>query len=250
MHTLDKKRIVIVGGAGRLGQIFVNELLRTNTVIVIDMCNKEAWRKLNIDSHGFIETDINDPITLTNSISEIKRKYGQIDCVINTSYPRNKDYGKSVLDVSLESFNQNINLHLGGYFHVMQRFTQLFIEQGYGNIINISSIQGISAPKFSHYEGTNMDSPIEYTAAKTAIIAMTRYLVKFLKDKNIRINCISPGGILDNQPESFLEKYKDSCINKGMLDSQDILGAIKFLISEDSRFINGQNIIVDDGWSL
>jgi len=132
----------------------------------------------------------------------------------------------------------------------MQRFTQLFIEQGYGNIINISSIQGISAPKFSHYEGTNMDSPIEYTAAKTAIIAMTRYLVKFLKDKNIRINCISPGGILDNQPESFLEKYKDSCINKGMLDSQDILGAIKFLISEDSRFINGQNIIVDDGWSL
>ena len=132
----------------------------------------------------------------------------------------------------------------------MQCMVDYFMKQGHGNIINISSIQGVLAPKFSHYSGTKMFSGIEYTACKTAIIAITRYMAKYLKNKNIRINCVSPGGILNNQDPQFLESYSKSCINKGMLSSEDIVGAIQFLSSDASKFINGQNIIVDDGWTL
>ena len=132
----------------------------------------------------------------------------------------------------------------------MQKFAKTFIKQGYGNIINISSIMGVFSPKFEHYEGTSMVSPIEYSASKAAIISMTSYLAKYLSGKNIRVNSISPGGIKNNQDEVFLEKYKKSCLNKGMLDSEDLTGALIFLLSEKSKFINGQNIIVDDGWSL
>ena len=77
-----------------------------------------------------------------------------------------------------------------------------------GNLIHISSIQGISAPKFEHYEGTNMSSPIEYSAIKSGVIAITKWLAKKYKNMNIRVNCVSPGGILDNQPIKFLEKYR------------------------------------------
>ena len=93
-------------------------------------------------------------------------------------------------------------------------------------------------------------SPIEYSASKAGIINMTKYLAKYFKKKNIRVNCISPGGILDNQPEAFLKKYKKDCLSKGMLDPKDLCGTLNFLLSEDSRYINGQNIIIDDGWSL
>ena len=95
-----------------------------------------------------------------------------------------------------------------------------------------------------------MTSPIEYTAIKAGVIAITKWLAVYCKNKSIRINCVSPGGILDQQPQSFLEKYRDSCLSKGMLDAEDVIGTIQFLLSDKSRYINGQNIVVDDGWSL
>jgi NAD(P)-dependent dehydrogenase (short-subunit alcohol dehydrogenase family) len=71
-----------------------------------------------------------------------------------------------------------------------------------------------------------------------------------LKKKNIRINCISPGGILNNQPKSFIKAYKKSCTSKGLLAPEDISRVISFMLEKESNYINGQNIIVDDGWSL
>ena len=125
-----------------------------------------------------------------------------------------------------------------------------FRLQGHGNLLHISSIQGVATPKFDHYESTNMVSPIEYSAIKAGVISITRYLAKYCKNQNIRVNCISPGGILDKQPESFLKKYRSSCLSKGMLDAGDITGALIFLLSEQSKYVTGQNIIVDDGWSI
>lgn len=125
-----------------------------------------------------------------------------------------------------------------------------FQKKGGGSLIHISSIQGVAAPKFDHYEGTGMVSPIEYSAIKAGIVSITRYLAKYCKNQNIRVNCISPGGILSGQPESFLSNYKKDCLSKGMLDATDITGALMFLLSDQSKYISGQNIIIDDGWSL
>ena len=75
-------------------------------------------------------------------------------------------------------------------------------------------------------------------------------MAKYSKNKNIRYNCISPGGILNNQPKIFLKKYQKDCINKGMLNPEDLHSAFEYLLSEKSKFVNGQNIVVDDGWSL
>jgi NAD(P)-dependent dehydrogenase (short-subunit alcohol dehydrogenase family) len=95
-----------------------------------------------------------------------------------------------------------------------------------------------------------MVSPIEYSAIKSGIISITKYLAKYCKGENIRVNCVSPGGILDNQPEVFLEKYNATCSSKGMLDAQDISGTFIYLLSDASKYLNGQTIVVDDGWSL
>ena len=75
-------------------------------------------------------------------------------------------------------------------------------------------------------------------------------MAKYLKGMNIRVNAISPGGILDSQPEVFLDAYKRECLNKGMLDKNDITGTLIYLLSDMSKFVNGQNIIVDDGFCL
>jgi NAD(P)-dependent dehydrogenase (short-subunit alcohol dehydrogenase family) len=153
-------------------------------------------------------------------------------------------------DVTFEDFNENINLNLGGYFLTSQQFALYFKKQGYGNIINISSIYGVVPPKFEIYEETDMTVPVEYAAIKSALIHLTKYMAKYLKGTNIRVNCLSPGGIFDNQNEKFLSKYNDKCLNKGMLDANDLTGTLLFLISDQSKYINGQNLIVDDGFTL
>ena len=141
-------------------------------------------------------------------------------------------------------------MQLGGSIIFSQIILKYFVEQNKGNLIHISSIFGLYAPKFHHYEGTNMTSPIEYAAIKSGIISITRWLAKYYKNQNIRVNCISPGGILDNQSNSFIEKYRESCTNIGMLNANDLVSTISLLLSSNSRAINGQNIIIDDGWSL
>ena len=131
-----------------------------------------------------------------------------------------------------------------------QSFLSILKKKNNGNLILISSIQGVRPPKFEHYNNLKMVSPIEYSAIKSGIISIIQYLAKyFKKKKNLRFNCISPGGIEDSQPILF-KKYKASCINKGLLDPKDITGTILFLIDDRSKYINGQNIIIDDGWSL
>ena len=148
-------------------------------------------------------------------------------------------------EVKDDLFNQ-----LGCVILLSQIVIKKFLQQKKGNLILLSSIQGIAAPKFNHYVGTKLMSPIEYSATKAGIISMTKYLAKYYKKKNIRINCISPGGILDNQPKKFLKKYNKDCSSKGMLDPIDLCGTLNFLVSDRSLYINGQNIIIDDGWSL
>ena len=92
--------------------------------------------------------------------------------------------------------------------------------------------------------------PVEYAAIKSGLIHLTKYMAKYFKGKNIRVNTISLGGIEDKQPESFLRAYKEFCLNKGMLNAKDISGTVLFLLSDLSEYVNGQNIVVDDGFTL
>jgi NAD(P)-dependent dehydrogenase (short-subunit alcohol dehydrogenase family) len=105
------------------------------------------------------------------------------------------------------------------------------------------------APRFEIYADTLMTMPVEYAAIKSALIHLNTYMLKYFQGSGIRFNCLSPGGIFDNQPESFLKNYSTHSQSKCMLKAVDIAGTLTFLLSNQSHYINGQNIIVDDGWS-
>ena len=106
------------------------------------------------------------------------------------------------------------------------------------------------APQFEIYKDTPMTKEVEYVTTKAAIIQLTYYLAQYLKGKNIRVNCISPGGIFNDQPQPFIDRYNARCNIKGMLDGKDVAGTIVFLLSDLATYLTGQNIVVDDGFSL
>lgn len=250
--NLKGKVCVVTGGAGLLGQVFCKKISDSGGIAIIADIDINAATKVakNIPNSFACTLDITNKESIANLIKEVSDKYGQVHAVINNAYPRNKNYGKKFFEVEYADFCENTNLNLGGYFLVSQVFAEYFQTQNAGNIINIASIYGVTAPKFDIYDNTEMTMPVEYAVIKSGLIHLTKYMAKYFKGQNIRVNAISPGGIFDSQPESFLGKYKDHCLNKGMLDGEDLAGTLAFLLSDESKFINGQNIVVDDGFSV
>jgi NAD(P)-dependent dehydrogenase (short-subunit alcohol dehydrogenase family) len=207
-------------------------------------------QELDSENIDFVPLDITSVESLKQCINYLSKKYHRIDALVNNAYPRNKNYARHFFDVKYEDFVENVGLNLGGYFISSQQFVKYFQKQGYGNIINISSIYGVIAPKFEIYEDTNMTMPVEYAAIKAGLIHLTKYMAKYFKGMNIKVNALSPGGIFDSQPEIFVEKYKNICLTKGMLDKSDLKGSLVYLLSDMSKYLNGQNIVVDDGFCL
>lgn len=254
---LQSEVVVITGGAGLIGKAFVMKILNEGgRVIIADKNVEEANRYIaNFSDEKranciIVAADITSAANIEQLIQEGCQQFGKITALVNNAYPRNTSYGNTFYEVSYESFCENISFNIGGYFLCCQKFSKYFEQQGFGNIINIASIYGVTAPRFEIYHDLPMTMPVEYAAIKSAIIHLTKYIAKFLKGKNIRINCISPGGIEDNHHFKFLEAYKKHCLNKGMLNAKDLCGALLFLLSEDSRYVNGQNLVVDDGFTL
>lgn len=252
-NSLKNKVIVVTGAAGKIGQSFVRGISARGGIAIVADINLEAAELIAQDytSNSYAaHLDITNKESVMALISNLMKRYGHIDALVNNAYPRNKNYGKKLEDVTYADFCENVNMHLGGYFLVTQQFCLAFKQQGYGNIVNMSSIYGSMVPRFKVYEGTTMTMPVEYAAIKSAIEHLTRYFAQYFKGTGIRVNCLSPGGILADQPADFLVAYNNHCAIKGMLDADDLLGALIFLLSDESSFMTGQNLIIDDGFSL
>lgn len=251
---LKDKKILITGGAGKIGLASAISISNAGGIpILIDISEKgliKASEVLKDKIHYCLNIDLNTSEVIENAIKEIFIEHDYIDSAIYASYPRSKGWGQPIENLKEEFLFQDLNLQLGIAIMFSKIIIKHFKEQGKGSLIHISSIQGINAPKFEHYEGTKMTSPIEYSAIKAGIISITKWLAKYYKNMNIRVNCVSPGGILDKQPEIFLTRYRKDCSNIGMLSGSDIGDVISFLLSDAAKGINGQNIIIDDGWSL
>jgi NAD(P)-dependent dehydrogenase (short-subunit alcohol dehydrogenase family) len=263
---VKNKIIVITGGAGLLGQEFVRAALENGGIVVIADIDKASAEKVIAEistatdqvKAQFHALDITSEKSVDILIKTISEKFGKIDVWVNNAYPKTKimgtvtkrEYSNSFFDMNYEDFCKSVSLNLGSMFLCSQRIAAYYIKQGYGNIINISSIYGLIAPRFEVYDSTGMTMPVDYAVNKSAMNHFTRYLAKLLKGKNIRVNSLSPGGVFNNQPEDFVNEYGKLALNKGMLGKEDVSGTLLFLVSDHSKYINGQNLVVDDGWTL
>jgi NAD(P)-dependent dehydrogenase (short-subunit alcohol dehydrogenase family) len=259
MYNLINKTIIITGGAGLLGSAFSKACAESEAnVIIVDVDGNKGndlvgtlKKETKNNNIIFQKCDITNVSDIQSLIDMALEKFDKIDALVNNAYPRNKNYGRKFEDIDYVDFCENVDMHLGGYFLMAQQVAKAMTKQKNGNIINMASIYGFAAPRFEIYERTKMTMPAEYAAIKGAIINLTRYLASYLGKYNIRVNAISPGGVYDNQPETFVETYsKKVVLGNRMANSDDLTNVLIFLLSDASKYITGQNHIVDGGWSL
>lgn len=255
-NLLQGKRVVITGGAGLLGRQFCAAVTQQGGVAIVADLDRAAADEV---AAGILadggqatgrELDITSADSVAKLISDLHTQYGGVDAVVNNAYPKSRNFGRRFEEVDYADMCDGLSIHLGGYFLVAQKFAEYFKVNGGGNIVNMSSIYGFVPPRFQIYAGTKMTMPVEYALIKSGVIQLTRYIAQYYKGTGVRCNTVSPGGIADGQPDSFVHNYDAFCAGKGMLDPQDVSGALVFLLSTASKHVTGQNLTVDDGFSL
>jgi NAD(P)-dependent dehydrogenase (short-subunit alcohol dehydrogenase family) len=248
--NLEGRVAIVTGGAGLIGREIAKGLCDLGaTVYIADLKVGNTLETIDNQNARFVSLDITSETSVENAVAHLMNESGRIDILVNSAYPRTSDWGIKFEKVPFSSWKENIDNQLGGYFLCCQKVAEQMKAQEYGSIINIGSIYGSVAPDFSVYEGTEMTMPVAYSAIKGGIIALTRYIATYYGSFNIRANVVSPGGIIDRQPQTFIDKYNYKTPLGRMGTPMDVAGAVLFLASDASAYITGQNFLVDGGWT-
>ncbi len=251
LFSCNGKVAVVTGGAGLIGSEITKGLVASGaTVYVADNDDSKVKKIFPSKKIRFVHADIACEQSIIEAFSFIKKQAKRIDILVNSAYPRTKDWGLKFENVSFESWKANLDSQLGGYFLCCREAAKYMKHQKGGSIINIGSTYGVVAPDFSIYEGTDMTMPVAYSAIKGGVISFTRYLATLYGKYNVRANVVSPGGVFDNQPRSFVTKYSNKTPLLRMAKPSDVVGAVVFLASEASSYVTGHNLIVDGGWTV
>jgi len=255
LFFLNGKTAFITGGLGLIGsEISVALSSMGAKTIIIDVDEKKGINFVNkLKKKGynvFYENiDLSELRQIPETIISLKKIYGCPDIWINNAFPKTQDWNSKIEELSMESYEKNIQDHLNSYVWLSKEVALHMKSKGCGSIINFGSIYGVVGADFSIYEGTQMTMPMAYSIIKGGIVNFTRYLSSYFGKYNIRVNSICPGGIFDNQDPIFVENYEKKVPLNRMGKPEEIASVVLFLASDASSYITGATIMVDGGWT-
>ena len=249
MAELEGKVAVITGGASGIGEasvrLFINEGAR---VVIADM-QQERGQALAAelgDSAVFVSCEVRQEDQVKGAIDAAVNTWGRLDCVFN-----NAGFGGALgrlEDIPADEFDMTFDVLVKGVFLGMKHAIPVLQKQGGGSIINTGSIAGVTAGR----------GPLVYSAAKAAVIHMSKTAAMPLGEDKIRVNCICPGYIATplsantvGRPDSLIEDRLDSYVDRQPIPRagipDDIAQMAMFLASDRASFVTGQSIVVDGG---
>jgi len=264
LFDLTGRNIIVTGSSGTLGSQYADTLSQAGAnVILVDIIGKnnnleKTLRKKYKTNAKFYCADISIEKNVLSLKKNILTDFKKIDGLINNAAYTNIDAIKNSDNISapFEKFSfqlwkKMLDVNLSGVFNCCKVFGSQMVKQRKGTIVNIASIYGIVGNDQRIYGNSKINSPVSYAAAKGGIITLTRYLAAYWHKKNIRVNTLTPGGILDKkyQNKKFIKKYSEKTILGRMARSDEYNGALLFLMSDASSYMTGANLVIDGGWT-
>jgi NAD(P)-dependent dehydrogenase (short-subunit alcohol dehydrogenase family) len=250
--SLQDHVVLLTGGAGLYGRGLAGELARTGATLIIASRNREKLEAIAAEETAkghrvFAEAlDQGNETSVVGLQARLARQFGALHGLVNNSVLRPM---KGALG-SAEQFAESMRVNATGVMLMHRVFGRAMAEAGRGSIVNIGSIQGMIGPSYELYEGTNMgDMPPDYFFHKGGMLNLTRFYAALYGPQNVRVNCLSPGGFFNHQPESFVKRYAEHTMLNRMANDEDLAGAVIFLLSDASRYITGVNLPVDGGYT-
>lgn len=253
---LNNKTFLISGSSGHLGQKICSNLINLGcNLILVDRYESDLSKQLidKYDYHRkttFIKCDFELEEDRNAMIQEVLSVSENLYCLINNAAfvgtSEISGWNEPFKNQSLSSWRKALEVNLISPFHLSQSFEKLLSKCEGSNIINIGSIYADMPPDWTLYRDLDMSNPAAYGSSKAGLNYLTKWLASTLSPK-IRVNSVSPGGILRKQHHKFIERYNKKVPLGRMAFETDIVGTIIFLSSTNARYITGQNIRVDGG---
>ncbi|GAA5147817.1 glucose 1-dehydrogenase [Prosthecobacter algae] len=250
--SLKDKTVLLTGAAGLFGRGLAAALAEAGATLIIASRSAE-----NLQAVAAAETalghrvhaeafDQGDEASILDLRARIEARFGPLHGLVNNSVLRPM---KGTLG-SVAQWEDSMRVNATGLMLMHRHFGTAMAEAGRGSIVNIGSIQGMIGPSYELYAGTSMgDLPPDYFFHKGGMLNLTRFYAALYGPKNVRVNCLAPGGFFNNQPELFVQRYSEHTMLNRMADDDDLGGSVVFLLSEASRYITGVNLPVDGGYT-
>jgi NAD(P)-dependent dehydrogenase (short-subunit alcohol dehydrogenase family) len=266
LFDLNGRICVVTGGLGQLGHQFATSLAaRGARVAVLDLSAEpaliakrygEVWDR---DGFEFVACDITSRTSLEDALKQIETRWGTPDGLVNNaaldSPPDSPPEENGPFESYPEaSWDRVMDVNVKGTMLACQVFGGAMAAAGRGSVVNVSSIYGLVSPDQKLYQyrrdrGETFFKPVAYSASKSALFNLTRYLAIYWGAKGVRVNTVTFAGVFNNQDSEFLASYVPKVPLGRMASEDDYNGAIIFLISDASAYMTGSNLIVDGGFT-
>lgn len=258
--SVENRVVAITGGSGQLGRRFTSALAeRGARVAILDLQPPKDSASRGKDDVLFVEADVTRRDSLEAALSQISGKWEVPHALINNAAldsPPGSPAAENgpFEDFPLESWTRALEVNLTGAFLACQVFGGAMAEAGRGSIINVSSIYGVISPDQRIYEyrrtgGDAFFKPAAYSASKSGLLNLTRYLATYWAPRGVRVNTLTLGGVFNDQDPRFLKGYCARVPLGRMADEREYEGPVLFLCSEASSYMTGSNLVVDGGWT-
>lgn len=259
LARLDGRVAVITGGAGHIGSTIADALAEQGAKVVIadldlrrceEVAGMIAERR---DEHvTAVAVDLTDEADTRAVASRVVDSAGRIDVLVHAAALVSAEplpgWTTPFEEQGVDVWRRALEVNLTAVFVLTQACTPALRASGHGSVVTIGSTYGLVGPDWRIYDGTEMGNAAGYAASKGGVVQLTRWMATTLAP-SIRVNCLTPGGVLRGHPESFREAYEARTPLGRMATEEDYKGAAIFLASDLSNYVTGQNLIVDGGWT-
>ncbi|MBZ0160169.1 MAG: SDR family oxidoreductase [bacterium] len=266
LFSVQEKIAIVTGGLGQLGRRFSLALADRGAKVAIFDIQVDEQRvterfagRRNDENLMFVQVDITQRRSIEAGLSQVNAKWGVPHALINNAALDAPPNAPAEENGPFEhypesSWDKVMEVGVKGAFLCCQVVGGQMAGSGRGSIINIGSIYGMVAPDQRIYEyrragGTPFVKPAAYSASKSALLNLTRYLATYWAGNNVRANTLTLGGVFNNQNEQFLANYAARVPLGRMAHEDEYNGAITFLVSDASSYMTGANVIIDGGWT-
>ncbi len=246
------KTVVVTGGGRGLGRAYCESLAEQGANVVAadirDTGNTiEAVKSAGGHAIG-VHLDVSDPISCNDMANAAIEAYGRIDSLVNNAALYGDISGGRFDQISDSQWDNVMNVNIKGIWNCCRACVPSIRESGGGTIINISSLAATYGMPYA----------LDYAMSKAAVIGMTRSLARELGRDWIRVNAVAPTAVLTEGTEEYMGEKMEKALaviasNQALsanLEPKDMVGTISFLVSDASKFITGQTIMVDGGTTL